>query len=148
MSDRQPEAPAPIDYDVWGADFGQVGWRQPEAPAVPGDQAEARAVCDHFYASHCYRGMCVRLCMLCHAPDWDDLERQLAGAREPAGEPLTPAECDRLRRMVTEHVDALSAVRKALDLAAGGAGTDEVTEVLAAARDGLRVLEGSEEEGT
>ena len=43
-------------------------------------QPEARAVCEHFYASHCYRGMSIRLCMMCHQPDWDDLERQLREA--------------------------------------------------------------------
>lgn len=43
-------------------------------------QPEARAVCEHFYASHCYRGMSVRLCMTCHEPDWDDLAEQLASA--------------------------------------------------------------------
>ena len=46
-------------------------------------QPEAQAVCEHFYASHCYRGMEIRLCMPCHEPDWDDLERQL---REAAGD--------------------------------------------------------------
>jgi len=43
-------------------------------------QPEARAVCEHFYASHCYRGMSIRLCMTCHEPDWDDLAGQLASA--------------------------------------------------------------------
>lgn len=50
------------------------------------DQAEARAVCEHFYASHCYRGMSISLCSLCHQPDWDDLERQMCAAiAVPAG---------------------------------------------------------------
>ena len=55
-------------------------------------QPEARAVCEHFYASHCYRGMSIRLCMTCHEPDWDDLAEQLAsaarGSEIAAGEPL------------------------------------------------------------
>jgi hypothetical protein len=54
-------------------------------------QPEARAVCEHFYASHCYRGMSVRLCMTCHEPDWDDLAGQLADAgrgSELAADPL------------------------------------------------------------
>jgi hypothetical protein len=41
------------------------------------DRPEARAVCEHFFASHCFRGMHIRLCMLCHEPDWDDLEEQI-----------------------------------------------------------------------
>ena len=55
------------------------------------EQPEARAVCEHFYASHCYRGMSVRLCMTCHEPDWDDLAGQLADAgrgSELAADPL------------------------------------------------------------
>ena len=84
-----------------------------------------------------------------HDPQLAVMCMRLAATCEPAGEPLTPSQCDRLRHMVTEHTAAaLSAVRKALDLAAGGACTEEVTGVLAAARAGLRVLEGSEEEGT
>jgi hypothetical protein len=54
---------------------------------VMSDQAEARAVCEHFYASHCYRGMSIKLCMMCHQPDWDDLERQLHP--EPEQQPRT-----------------------------------------------------------
>lgn len=46
-------------------------------------QPEARAVCEHFYASHCYRGMSIRLCMTCGDPDWDDLAGQLRDARAP-----------------------------------------------------------------
>jgi hypothetical protein len=58
-------------------------------------QPEARAVCEHFYASHCYRGMSVRLCMTCHEPDWDDLAGQLLsagrGSEIAASEPEAPA---------------------------------------------------------
>ena len=53
-----------------------------------GDTPEARAVCEHFYASHCYRGLSIRLCMTCHEPDWDDLAEQLgkaAGSRKHTG---------------------------------------------------------------
>jgi len=59
--------------------------------AAVSEQPEARAVCEHFYASHCYRGMSVRLCMTCHEPDWDDLAGQLADAgrgSELAADPL------------------------------------------------------------
>jgi hypothetical protein len=61
--------------------------------AVTEHQPEARAVCEHFYASHCYRGMSVRLCMTCHEPDWDDLAGQLAEARasEITAEPFREA---------------------------------------------------------
>ena len=63
---------------------------------------------------------------------------------EPAGEPLTGAQCDRLRQLVAEHQDALSAVRRALDLTA--ALDDADREIIAAGRAGLKVLEGAEEE--
>jgi len=57
-------------------------------------QPEARAVCEHFYASRCYQGMSIRLCMTCHEPDWDDLAEQLGEPEPlmilPAGEPWTP----------------------------------------------------------
>ena len=49
-------------------------------------QPEAQAVCEHFYASHCYRGMDIRLCMTCHEPDWDDLAGN-AGCGRPRGPP-------------------------------------------------------------
>ena len=55
-----------------------------------GDTPEAAAVCEHFYASHCYRGMSIRLCMTCGDPDWDDLAEQLD--RKPARDPLARAE--------------------------------------------------------
>jgi hypothetical protein len=47
----------------------------------PMDQAEAKAVCDHFFASHIHHGMSVQLCMVCGEPDWDDLRDQLYRAR-------------------------------------------------------------------
>ena len=71
------------------------------------------------------------------------LDGPTAGA-EPAGEPLTTAQCDRLRQMVTDHQDALSAVRRALEFAAALDGADR--EIIAAGRAGLKVLAGSEEE--
>jgi hypothetical protein len=42
--------------------------------------AAARPVCEHYWADHCYDGLSVRLCQLCHEPDWDDQRRQLAAA--------------------------------------------------------------------
>jgi hypothetical protein len=65
-----------------------------------------------------------------------------AAALEPAGEPLTAAQCDRLRREVAEWDGALSAVRLALDLTE--ARTDGHAEIIAAGREGLRVLSGEE----
>jgi len=57
---------------------------EPDQNVTPGlgaALAEPAAVCEHFYASHCYRGMSVRLCMLCHEPDWDDLAGQMKAER-------------------------------------------------------------------
>ncbi len=56
---------------------------------------EARAVCEHFYASHCYRDMSIRLCMTCHEPDWDDLAEQLAGAATIAAAVPVPGDASR-----------------------------------------------------
>ena len=67
-----------------------------------------------------------------------------AATYEPAGEQLTTAQCDALRRLVTEHQEAAVAVRRALDLTAALDDTDR--EIIAAGRAGLKVLEGSEEE--
>jgi len=78
----------------------------PTLPDIP-----AAKTCEHFYASHCYRGMSIRLCMLCHEPDWDDLERQLSGA--VGAITLDDGECERLAALVRERAaeaDALSAV--------------------------------------
>jgi len=105
VTDHQPEAPAPIDLvpgfaiEVQHAAPGSCGWcRDPyctgDHPAdatMTEHRPEAGAVCEHFYASHCYRGMSVRLCMTCHEPDWDDLAGQLADAgrgSELAADPL------------------------------------------------------------
>jgi len=62
---------------------------------------------------------------------------------EPEPPRRTAAELARLDRMVTEHGNAVAAVRKALDMAA--ALGDANRKVIAAARDGLKVLEGAEE---
>jgi hypothetical protein len=67
--------------DPWPADAARDILAGPQGHArgragTGEDQAMAQAVCEHFYASHCYRGLYVRLCTLCHEPDWDDLERQ------------------------------------------------------------------------
>jgi hypothetical protein len=56
----------------------------------------------------------------------------------------TDDECSRLRQMVTGHENALSAVKRALDLTA--ALDDADREIIAAGRAGLKVLEGSEDE--
>lgn len=62
------------------------GVRGGEDGIVSEQEPEARAVCEHFYASYCYRGMSIRLCMTCGEPDWDDLAEQLGGRADP--EPL------------------------------------------------------------
>jgi hypothetical protein len=54
-----------------------------QQPEALNDQPAAKPVCEHYYASLCYRGMSVRLCQLCHEPDWDDLAEQL-GAAQPS----------------------------------------------------------------
>ena len=64
--------------------------------------------------------------------------------RDAAGERLSDAQCDRLRDLTTEWGKAVDAVRAALEYAhrpfpAPG-------EIIAAAWDGLGMLEGSEEE--
>lgn len=50
-------------------------------------RAEAAEVCEHYWAWYCHRGMSIRLCKLCHQPDWDDLALQLSP------EPPQPALC-------------------------------------------------------
>jgi len=57
--------------------------------------------------------------------------------------PLSPAQCDRLRQMVSEYQDAISAVRAGLEMTAALDDADRA--VIAAARDALRVLEGAGE---
>jgi hypothetical protein len=66
-----------------------------------------------------------------------------AATFEPAPEPLTASQCDRLRRMATEDGNAVEAVKRVCDLAVtlGGA-YPEVAETVAAAREALRVLSG------
>ena len=60
--------------------------------------------------------------------------------------PLTDSQCDRLRQMVTEYADGITAIRVALDM------TEQVVlgdraEVIARAREALKVLEGGEARG-
>ena len=59
---------------------------------------------------------------------------------------LTDSQCDRLRQMVTEYADGITAIRVALDM------TEQVVlgdraEVIARAREALKVLEGGEARG-
>jgi len=42
--------------------------------------AAARPECEHYWAHHCYDGLSVRLCQLCHEPDWADVRQQQAEA--------------------------------------------------------------------
>jgi len=42
------------------------------------DQPAAKPECEHYWASLCFGGLSVRLCQLCHEPDWDDVRRQHA----------------------------------------------------------------------
>ena len=39
---------------------------------------EDRPNCEHYWADHCWDGLSVRLCQLCHEPDWVDMRRQWA----------------------------------------------------------------------
>ena len=72
----------------------------------------------------------------------ETVRREAAEARLAAIEaPLTGPQCDRLHQMVTGWGDALAAVRRGLELAAG----DDA--VVAAAWAGLKVLESGEEDG-
>jgi hypothetical protein len=56
---------------------------------------EAKAACEHYWAYHCYDGLSVRLCQLCHEPDWDDVRAEQRKA--------ATAERDRIRQLATEH---------------------------------------------
>lgn len=47
----------------------------------------AAPVCEHYWAYHCRDGLSVRLCQLCHEPDWADFRRQLEDAATMAGNP-------------------------------------------------------------
>lgn len=38
-----------------------------------GERPAAQEVCEHHWAFHCRRGTSVRICMLCHDVDWDEL---------------------------------------------------------------------------
>jgi hypothetical protein len=38
---------------------------------------EDRPECEHYWVDHCYDGLSVRLCWLCHEPDWADVRRQM-----------------------------------------------------------------------
>lgn len=60
------------------------------------DQAE-HPVCEHYWAYHVHDGLSVRLCQLCHWPDWDDLRGQL-GEAERKG---SLAELERWRQIAT-----------------------------------------------
>ena len=44
------------------------------------NQTAAKPVCEHYWASHVHDGLSVRLCQLCHEPDWDNLRAELAKA--------------------------------------------------------------------
>lgn len=70
--------------------FGVVDFTSGKVPGHNEEQAvteqtrpetPAQAVCEHYWATHCYRGMHLKLCMLCHGPDWADLEVQFSQAR-------------------------------------------------------------------
>ena len=65
--------------------------------------------------------------------------------RESASKPLSNAECDRLREMVDEHTEAVSAVRAGLEMAAPLDDGDRAT--VAAAWEALKVLSGEETGG-
>lgn len=58
------------------------------------DLPQARPVCDHSWAYHVYDGLSVRLCQLCHEPDWEDVRGELAAA--------AAAERERIRRLAIE----------------------------------------------
>lgn len=94
------------------------------------DQPAARPECEHYWASHCFSGLSVRLCMLCHEPDWEDVRSQhaeavrqgilseqrrlsarLAAWKCPCGEPGCDALGARseLARLISESADAAAA---------------------------------------
>lgn len=70
-----------------------------------------------------------------------------AGSAPPVAAALTAAQCDRLRQMADEWGNAVSAVRDAVELAGARVRSDGDARIIAAARDALKVLEGTEEGG-
>ncbi len=48
------------------------------APQPAADMPMAKPACEHYWAYHLHDGLSVRLCQLCHEPDWDDVRREQA----------------------------------------------------------------------
>ena len=71
-------------------------------PAVPAEATAAAEPCEHYWAYHCFDGLSVRLCQLCHEPDWDSVraDRAEIAAQAAAAE----------RELLTEAEDALHSV--------------------------------------
>jgi hypothetical protein len=44
------------------------------------DQPAAKQHCEHYWAFHCFGGLTIRLCQVCHEPDWEDFRGQHAEA--------------------------------------------------------------------
>ena len=65
---------------------------------MTGGVAEAQAVCEHYWAYHLYDGLSVRLCQLCHEPDWESVR----GEREEAERKGALAERERIARFLEE----------------------------------------------
>lgn len=41
------------------------------------DQAAQQPPCEHYWAYLVHDGLSVRLCQLCHEPDWEDLKQEM-----------------------------------------------------------------------
>lgn len=67
--------------------------------------AVAEPRCEHYWAYHLHGHLSVRLCQLCHEPDWDDLRGQLAESAAKALLSLA-AWFDRKERETAAEVDA------------------------------------------
>ena len=159
VSQQQPEAPAVPSVTRWqvrGPLFVDAiqwtGENEPDIAAFVGDAGTFEVKVGGFAVVwNRATGECVNLAAGC----WIVLgvtgiffgcsADEFAATYEPAPEPLTASQCDRLRQTAAEHANAVEAVKRACNLAVklGGA-YPEVNETVAAAREALRVLSGEE----
>ena len=61
------------------------------------DLPAAKPDCEHYWAYHLRDGLSVRLCQLCHEPDWADVRAELKAA--------AAAERERIRALITERAE-------------------------------------------
>jgi hypothetical protein len=149
-----------------------VSEQQPESPALPGEPLilapdefavvktvaaafdaagvtfrELAEALDHELSEGCWvGGRELAVCAWTYVRERRAPDLITEWATEPAIAPLTSAQCERLRQVAAEWGAALSAVRAALEYTAERMPTLKGAEIITAAREALKVLEGSEEE--